>query len=173
MREEAEGSWRKPARAEPKERWLIVRLAGVEFALPAEPVREMMQLRGLPLTSMAPCGLFRFKTRLNATWLPVGLPHEPLRLRARPVNARSCLLVVERAAPHAFPLRYGIIIDSVSRDEQFARCELQTRHPETGRPFPLALGRLRWNEKWHLALDLEALFPARDVLEANQAPTAA
>jgi len=154
-------------------RWLIIRLAGVEFALPLASVREMMQLRGQTLVAVPQCGPFRFRVRVGGAWLPVGLPHERLGLKARPVGARSCLVLAEQAKAHELSLRYGFVADSVSRTEQFEDADLQRVNPETGEPFPYALGRLRWNGKWYLALDLDALFPRKDLEAAIRAPSAA
>ena len=154
-------------------RWLIVRLAGVEFALPMTPVREMMQLRGQTLVPGPNCGLFRHRVRVGGAWLPLAAPHERLGLKSRPIGARTCLVLAEHARPRDAALRYGIIVDSVSRVEQFADTDLQRVNPDSGERFPYAVGRLRWNGKWHLALDLDALFPRKDLEAATRAPSAA
>ena len=153
--------------------WLIVRLSGVEFALPMEPVREMMQLRGQTLCAIPPCGQFRYCLRVNGAWLPVGVPHERLGLRPRPISARSCVVLAESTKLRGSPVCYGIMVDSISRTEVYKEDELRPTNPETGEPLPYTLGRLRWNGKWHLALDLGALFPRQDLEKATLAPTAA
>lgn len=160
-------------RLEARTRWLIVRLAGVEHAVAMDAVREMMQLRGQTLEAVAPRGAFRYRVRLHNAWIPVAVVHPLLGLKAKAVNARSCLVLAERRGSGGTVLRYALVVDSISRAQDFSEADMQRRHPETGQPFPGCLGRLRWNEKWHPALDLEGLLPWSDLLAATQAPHAA
>jgi chemotaxis signal transduction protein len=141
--------------------------------VPLDAVQEMMQLRGQQLEPLALPGAFRYRVRLHQEWLPVAMLHSLLHLKVKPVNARSGLLILQRRGIGGQPARYGLIVDSISRAQQFSPEDLQTKDPETGAPFPSCTGRLRWNEKWHPALDLETLLPWADLEAASRAPHAA
>lgn len=122
--------------------YLVLRLAGREYAIPATRVLGMMQARGLGLK----------RARVDGREVRVVAPHGPLRLRARPVSARSCLVLI--GAPEAGP-DFALLADSVSRVE---RIPIHRTRLEPANEF--ALAQIRLGEKWRDVLDLDKLAAA-------------
>ena len=124
--------------------YLVLRLAGREFAIEAGRVQGMMQARGLG----EPPGVARVQGRdVRVVQL-----HDALRLEPRPVSARSVLVLI--GAPGAAP-DYALLADSVSRVEHIP-AHLTRLETENGH----AVARVRLGEKWRDVLDLDKLTAA-------------
>jgi len=102
------------------ERFLVVRLAGREFAVEAGAVAAVMQSPRLDITPAAGppgwSGLLQWQGRL----LPVFWPNHQLGLPARPTTARTCILLLT-APQQADEPAWAMRVDSVSRYEVVAR----------------------------------------------------
>lgn len=122
--------------------YLVLRLAGREFAIPAARVQGMMQARGMDLKHAS----------VHGRALPVVWPHAPLRLRERPVSARSCLLLI--GEPGGSP-EFAFLVDSVSRVER-----IPIHHTRLEPANEFALAQIRLGEKWRDVLDLDKLASA-------------
>jgi chemotaxis signal transduction protein len=133
-------------------RYLVLRLAGREFAIPAARVHGLMQARGLDLAPAAGSPVRPFRTRIQGQDLPVLQPHGILRLRARPVSARSCLVLI--GEPGEGP-DFALLADSVSRLE---RVSAHLTRLEPGNEF--ASAQVRLGDKWRDVLDLDKLAAA-------------
>jgi hypothetical protein len=115
-------------------RFLVVRVAGHEFALPASRVRGMAQALGLVLTPLEGRGPQRYAVWIDGTAVSVLVPNAALGLPERPISCRSCLLLIDER-PEA------ILVDSVSRFEDVT--------PACIRP----PSRVRLGHKWRTVLD--------------------
>lgn len=115
-------------------RFLVVRVAGQEFALPASRVRGMAQVSGLMLTPLEGCDPLRYAVRFDGAVVSVLVPNAALGLPERPISSRSCLLLIDER-PEA------ILVDSVSRFEEVT--------PACIRP----PSRVRLGHKWRTVLD--------------------
>ncbi len=122
--------------------YLVLRLAGREFAIPANRVQGMMQARAMDLE----------RARVHGRELPVVRPHTHLRLREHPVSARSCLLLI--GEPGGSP-EFALLADSVSRVER-----ITIHHTRLDPSNEFALARIRLGEKWRDVLDLDKLAAA-------------
>lgn len=140
-------------------RYLVVRLAGKEFAVPAARICGMMQVRGLHLEASEGLGAAQFLARLHGRALPVYVPNQALGLPQRPVSARSCLLLIGRAggassnSAGAESAGFAVMVDSVSRMEEVPPSLCRPRHSSSA----FAAGQIRLGEKWRDVLDLEAM----------------
>lgn len=133
-------------------RYLVLRLAGREYAIHACRVHGMMQARGLLLKPAAGSPARPWAARVAGRDLPVVQPHGALRLRPRPVSARSCLVLI--GGPGDGP-EFALLADSVSRLERVAaHC---TRPVEDGE---FARAQIRLGDKWRDVLDVDKLASA-------------
>ncbi len=141
-------------------RFLVVRLAGREFAIPAARICGMLQMRGLQMEPAQGLGSARYLASLHGRALPVYIPNQSLGLADRPVSARSCLLLIRgKAAPtpgcttDAHAADCALVVDSISR--------LEDLPPNLCRPALNGQGagttHVRLGEKWREVLDVEKL----------------
>lgn len=158
-----------PAYAPHPLRFVIVRIAGREFAIPAARLCGMMLLNTATLRQQQPHGPLRFALQLEPRSIPVLEPHALLGLEPRLPSSRSCLLLVRdsaRAAP-APPAdaAFALAVDSVSRFEEIP--------PSLYR----APGRIRLGDSWRDVLDPDQLYRAALAASAsfvtNESATAA
>lgn len=89
-------------------RFLVVRVGGQEFALPASRVRGMVRALGLTLTPSEPGGRMQAVVWIDGVEVTVMAPHAALGFPDRPISNRSCLLLIDER-PEA------LLVDSVSR----------------------------------------------------------
>ncbi|MGC4054336.1 MAG: chemotaxis protein CheW [Paludibaculum sp.] len=127
------------------ERFLVVRLAGQEFAIPSNRICGMVQTRGMELRQVAGCGALRYWTKLHGRSMPVYAPHRALGLADRQITARSCLLLI-RERPTAAEAEYALAVDSVSRLEVLPPASVRAD-----------TGQVRLGDKWKLVLDLDTV----------------
>ncbi len=131
------------------ERFLVVRLAGQEYAIPSGRVCGMVQTRGVELQRVDGRGALRYVTSLHGRTVPILVPNRVLGLAERAISARSCLLLIrqEDADPEtAQEADFALAVDSVSR--------LEILPPAAVRA---SAGLVRLGDKWRTVLDLEAL----------------
>lgn len=133
-------------------RYLVLRLAGREYAIRACRVQGMMQARGTQLKPVSGLPARPWAARVAGRELPVVLPHGALRLRARPVSARSCLVLI--AGPDDEPA-FALLADSISRLERVAA---HCTRPVEGGEFTIA--QIRLGDKWRDVLDVDKLASA-------------
>lgn len=129
-------------------RFVIVRLGGQDYAVPAARVAGMIQLRGLDLQPVENCGPIRFRATIHGRLLPILVPHRWLGLQDQPLPPRSCLLLVRNGAPGLPPpsdAQFGIAVDSISRIEDVPPA------------FYRSSGHVRIGEKWRAVLDIDRL----------------
>lgn len=144
-------------------RFLVVRLAGREFAVPAWRVCGMMQLRGLHLEPMEGLGTMRYLASFHGRALPVYVPNSLLGLEDRPVSARSCLLLIRNGPQKttekldAGAAHCALMVDSVSRLEDIppASCRRKVSIPMQD-PEQVRLG-----DKWRDVIDVEMVCQSR------------
>lgn len=133
-------------------RFVIVRLAGRDFAIPAACLCGMMLLKTASLRQQHPRGPLRFLLELESRSIPVLTPHTLLGLEERPPSARSCLLLVRDSARPAAPppagAAFALAVDSVSRLEDIP--------PSLYR----APGRIRLGGAWRSVIDPDQLYRA-------------
>ena len=115
-------------------RFLVVRVAGQEFALQASRVRGMAQATGLVLTPREALEPLRYAVHIGGAAVSVIVPNAALGLPERPISCRSCLLLIDER-PEA------ILVDSVSRFEEVT--------PACIRP----PSRVLLGHKWRTVLD--------------------
>lgn len=126
-------------------RFLVIRLAGKEFAVPAARICGMLQMRGLQTELLEGRDPVRYMASLHGRTLPIFVPNSRLGLREIPVSARTCLLLIRESTELSAEARYAIMVDSVSRLEEVPPHHL--RPPRS----------IRLGEKWREVLDLDAL----------------
>lgn len=132
--------------------YLVLRLAGREFAIHACRVQGMMQARGTQMKPVSGSPARPWAARVGGRELPVVQPHSALRLRARPVSARSCLVLI--AGPDDEPA-FALLADSISRLERVAA---HCTRPVEGGEFTIA--QVRLGDKWRDVLDVDKLASA-------------
>lgn len=98
-------------------RYLVVRLAGREYAIPAASVRGMVQLRGAESTLIGAGADGQKLARVEGRVMPLIAIHQLLKLRTPPVGARSCLVLLAHPESSILP-SMAIVADSVSRIER-------------------------------------------------------
>jgi chemotaxis signal transduction protein len=140
------------AREPHSSRYLVLRLAGREYAIHACRVQGMMQARGLQLKPISGSPTRPWAARVAGRDLPVVQPHGVLRLRASPVSARSCLVLIGDSEDG---LEFALLADSISRLERVAA---HCMRPVEGGEFTLA--QIRLGEKWRDVLDVDKLAAA-------------
>jgi len=133
-------------------RFLVVRLAGREFAIPAWCVCGMLQMRGLDVHPVEDLEPVRYLVNLHGRALPVVVPNAILGLKERAVSARSCVLLIRGGAAaqggevmDADAAHCALLVDSVSRLEEIP--PVRRREP----------GHVKLGEKWREVLDVERL----------------
>ena len=151
----------EPSRLEDgmKNRFLIFRLGGQEFAVEAARVRDIQHLRGAALAIAPSEGRppsLTLNMPLNGKTIPVLSLHQLFGLHRTAANARNCLVVIEtQERPNARLV--GIVVDSVSRVELVSSRHQQP--PPGDCPFnPQYLwGRIRLGEKWRPVIDVDRI----------------
>ncbi len=138
--------------APPPLRFVIVRLGGRDFAIPAARLCGMTLLRTADLAPVRGSGPLRFLLRIDSRSIPVLLPHSLLGLSEGNPSARSCLLLIRDSAPAGAPppaeAAFALAVDSVSRLEEV---------PPSAYRSP---GRIRLGEAWREVLDPGQLYRA-------------
>jgi hypothetical protein len=162
-------------------RYLVVRLAGREFAVPASRICGMVQMRGLEVQELAGFGAMRYLASLHGRALPVFVPNGVLGVEDRPVSARSCLLLIrggEKAVAageeqlDAGAAHCAMLVDSISRLEeipaQFRRpsecvsdAEKASGGEKTGEK-AWSREKVRLGEKWRDVIDVDLIFQCRN-----------
>lgn len=138
-------------------RFIVVRLAGREFAVPAWRVCGMMQLRGLHVEPMEGLGAVRYLATVHGKALPVYVPNGVLGLEDRPVSARSCLLLIRGGAGTgaealaAGDAQCALVVDSISRLEEIPPASCRPAGPAV-QPNPQ---QVRLGEKWREVIDID------------------
>lgn len=132
--------------------YLVLRLAGREFAIHASRVHGMIQARGLDLRPTPGLGSRTMAAWVHGREIPVIAPHGPLRLRPQPVSARSCLVLI---GPDASAPEFALLADSVSRIERIP-AHLTRLEPEN----EFAVAQIRLGDKWRDVLDLDKIAAA-------------
>jgi len=140
--------------------YLVVRLNGREYALPAAAVRGMVELRGAALGMISAGADGQRAAIIQGRSIPVLPVHELLGLRERPMSARSCLVLVAHPVEALQP-GFAFVADSISRLE---RIQLRNWRGEPGEEWTVA--QVRLGEKWRGVLDLERLAAARGLRAA-------
>lgn len=133
-------------------RFVIVRIGGRDFAIPAARLCGIVLSHTASLTPLHADGPLRFTLQLDSRLVPVLLPHSLLGLEERPTSARSCLLLIRDSGKNPSPppaeAAFAFAVDSVSRIEEVP--------PSAWRP----PGRLRLGEAWRDVLDPDQLYRA-------------
>lgn len=133
-------------------RFLVVRLAGREYAVAASRICGMLQMRGLEMQPVDGFGALRYLASLHGRTLPVYVANERLGLKPQPVSARSCLLLVREGGSEpaqgeldAAAAHCALVVDSISRLEDL---------PQSCQKPP---SQVRLGEKWREVLDIDLL----------------
>lgn len=141
-----------PAPAPCPLRFIIVRLAGRDFAIPAARICGMLLRNTATLRPENPAGPLRYCLALESRSVPVIVPHALLGLDERAPSSRACLLLIRDASRHPAPppadAAFALAVDSVSRLEEIP--------PSLYR----APGRVRLGEAWRDVLDPDHLYRA-------------
>lgn len=140
--------------------YLVVRLNGREYALPAEAVRGMVELRGAAPELLGAGADGQRAAIIQGRSLPVIPVHELLGLRERPISARSCLVLIAHPAEALQP-RFAFVADSISRLE---RIQMRNWRGEPGGQWTVA--QVRLGEKWRGVLDLDRMAATRGLIAA-------
>jgi chemotaxis signal transduction protein len=127
--------------------YLIIRLAGREFAVPAASVRGMVALRGAETGVLASGADGQPMARVEGRVMPLIPVHELLGLRARPVGARSCLVLLAHPESAILP-SFAIIADSVSRVERVKKDDWRIDDTQQW-----IAAQVRLGEKWRGVLE--------------------
>ncbi len=153
----------------PATRYLVVRVDGAEFAVPASRVCGMLRMRGVTVETVDGLGPIRYLASLNGRTMPVYVPNRLLGRRDRPISARSCLLLIRDQNSHGKDgdsAQRALLVDSISRLEDLPAACL--------RPSTLgSQGQVRLGEKWRDVLDLDSLCPAQPAVTLNRIPLSA
>lgn len=137
-----------PAHPAPPLRFVVVRLGGRDFGVPAARICGMMLVRTAdlePAPDGSPC---MHQLRVDGRPIPVLRPHTLLGLSQRPPSARSCLLLIRDGARRPAPpaeAAFALAVDSISRIEEVPAASY--RPP----------GRIRLGDTWRDVLDLDQL----------------
>jgi hypothetical protein len=126
---------------------LIVRLAGIEYAVPAAAVRGMVALRGAEAGMLTVGVDGRRLVRVEGRVMPLVAIHELLGLRTPPVGARSCVVLLAHPESAILPC-FAIVADSVSRIERIRKEEWRM---EGGQQWISA--QIKLGEKWRGVLE--------------------
>jgi len=140
-------------------RFVIVRLAGRDYAVPAARLCGMMLMKTASLQPLHAEGPMRFSLHLGGHSVPVLFPHALLGLPQRPLSARACLLLVRDGSRHPAPppsgAAFALAVDSVSRLEDVPPSHYR------------APGRIRLGDAWRDVLDPDQLYRAACAELAN------
>lgn len=125
------------------ERFLVIRLAGHEYAVPSGRICGMLQMRGVELRRVEGAGALRYITNLHGRSLPIYVPNVTLGLKECAISARTCLLLIRQEEETA-EAEFALAVDSISRIEDLPAAQVRS-------------GLVRLGDKWRSVLDLEAL----------------
>ncbi|HNY38982.1 MAG TPA: chemotaxis protein CheW [Bryobacteraceae bacterium] len=140
--------------------YLVIRLSGREYALPAEAVRGMVELRAVaPWILGGRAGGGR-TALVEGRTLPVIPVHALLGIRERPFSARTCLVLLAHPPASRQPT-CALVADSVSRIE---RVPARRQRDESGQEWVEA--QIMLGEKWRGVLDLNRLAAAQGLRAA-------
>lgn len=158
-------------------RYLVVRLAGREFAVPASRICGMVQMRGLEVQELAGFGAMRYLASLHGRALPVFVPNGVLGVEDRPVSARSCLVLIRGGAqsgaageeqPDAGRAHCAMLVDSISRLEEIP-AEFRRSLEGVSDGGKSWTGEKAWSrekvrlgEKWRDVIDVDLIFQCRN-----------
>jgi len=131
-----------------RERFLIVRLAGKEFALQASRICGIMQMRGLPVQAIQGPKGWNHSVHLHGRRLPVYSHNSAAGVPDRLISARTCLLLIDLDADPGQPF-FAFQADSVSRFEELPLASIRGNCAD-GR-------RVRLCEKWRPVIDLNVI----------------
>lgn len=141
----------RPSIAPPRrgrERFLVVRLAGKEFALEASRILATMQMRTLELRPFDGPPGWNVQVELEGRRLPIYCPNLAAGVAVRPVGPRTCLLLIGAPETPDKP-GCGLQVDSVSRYEELLPMRVRGNALE---------GRfVRLGCKWRPVLNLNAI----------------
>jgi len=133
----------------PPLRFVIVRLQGREFAVPASRVCGMMLMRTADLEPAGPGEPFSRRLRFGGRSIPVVEAAAALGLEPRPPSARSCLLLIRSRKPKAgqppADASFALAVDSISRIEDIPAA------------FYRPPGRVRIGDAWRDVIALDQL----------------
>jgi len=145
-------------------RFLVVRVDGAEFAVPASRVCGMLRMRGMTIETVDGLDPIRYLASLNGRTLPVYVPNRLLGRRDRPISARSCLLLIRDQTTHGKDCdraQRALLVDSISRLEDLPTNCLRP-------PTSHSNGQVRLGEKWRDVLDLDSLSPAQPAIPLSR-----
>jgi len=141
-------------------RFLVVRLSGREFAIPAGRICGMLQMRGLEVQPMSGLGSLRYLTAMHGRALPIFVPNEDLGLKVQPVSARTCLVLLNtstrEAALDASRADCAMAVDSISRLEDLPASHCRLPH------------QVRIGDKWRDVLDVDRLCRPRAFVDNSR-----
>lgn len=131
-----------------RERFLIVRLAGKEFAIEAFWIFATMQMRTLDLHPLEGAPGWKYVVELQGRLAPVYCPNQAMGVPERPIGPRTCLVLIggEDGAPEP---EFALQVDSVSRYEELSAARV--RH-QTGEGRSVRLGH-----RWRPVLPVKAI----------------
>lgn len=138
--------------------FLVIRLAGREYAIEASAVTGMVEMRSVDVQPAEPERPWRRSALIRGRTLPVVSAHTLLGLKERPTTARSCLVLISSHGRHP---NFALIADSVSR--------IETVRPADWRGEALCewvQSQVRLGEKWRGVLDLRYLAEVKGLLAA-------
>jgi len=144
-------------------RFLIVRVAGEEYALPGAQVRGMVQARGLTLEEVEGRGALRYLVQMHGRLVPVYLAHSLLGLRGRTISARSAIVLLGDSDSASGAPACALLVDSISRMEMIA---LTAQRADEER------SEVRLGEKWRAVLNGPALVAAAEQAHRESRPPA-
>ncbi|MBA3975163.1 MAG: hypothetical protein C0504_13220 [Candidatus Solibacter sp.] len=127
--------------------YLVVRLAGREFAIPSAAVRAMVALRGAEAGMMTMGADGQMLARVEGRVMPLVSVHQLLGLRTSPVGARSCLVLLAHPDSAILP-SFAIIADSISRIERIRKEDWRVDDSQQWIAAQVKLG-----EKWRGVLE--------------------
>ncbi|NWF84293.1 MAG: chemotaxis protein CheW [Bryobacteraceae bacterium] len=131
-----------------RERFLIVRLAGKEFAIEAIRILAAMQMRTLRLQPLEWAPGWKHFVELQGRLAPVYCPNQAMGVPERPIGPRTCLVLIGSENGAQEP-EFALQVDSVSRYEELSAARVRHQAGE-GRS-------IRLGHKWRPVLPLKAI----------------
>lgn len=131
-----------------RERFLIVRLAGREFAIEALRILATMQMRTLDLHPLEGAPGWKYVVELQGRLAPVYCPNQAMGVPERPIGPRTCLVLIGGEGGDQEP-EFGLQVDSVSRYEELSAARVRHLAGE-GRS-------VRLGHKWRPVVPVKAI----------------